>query len=422
MNKDIFRLAHSVRMSAEEKDLAEVMLYGEIVQDYGEWYKREYPNDKSASDFDRDIKKAKEDGATRLLLRINSPGGICTQSIAMRSILANAGFEEINIRIEGLCASAATNIATLPGAHVQIAEGSEYMIHNPWTIAWGFASDLERAAEHLRSIEKTTYGFYAKKSGQTYEQIKKWCDAETWFSAEEAVKYGFCDELLEAKSQKEAPAAACVSRRAMETMKSLYKTVPDAVKVYEEGGKATPALLGDDAQEYIISPDVLKRTMQTIKDAAQTFNGSNASPVAGETSVNKNKEDEPNMEIKELTGEQLLAENPALVEEIRQQAVTAERQRIQDIMDAKMTGYDEMAEKAIKDGTDANTFMRQMIADAKKKPADFLANRQKETAPAQKVTGGAAEDEEDEDSKIKAEAKKIADAAQEYMGGNHGMF
>ena len=203
------------------------------------------------------------------------------------------------------------------------------------------------------------------------------------------------------------PAAACVSKRVMETMRSLYKAVPDAVHVSQDGIRNMASLGVTDAE---------------VATGIQRAFGSNASPVAGETSVNKNKEDEPNMEIKELTGEQLLAENPALVEEIRQQAVTAERQRIQDIMDAKVTGYDEMAEKAIKDGTDANTFMRQMIADAKKKPADFLANRQKETAPAQKVTGGAAEDEEDEDSKIKAEAKKIADAAQEYMGGNHGMF
>ena len=33
--RDCFHLAHSVRMSADDAELADVMLYGEIVQDYG---------------------------------------------------------------------------------------------------------------------------------------------------------------------------------------------------------------------------------------------------------------------------------------------------------------------------------------------------------------------------------------------------
>ena len=106
----------------------------------------------------------------------------------MRSILANAGFEEINIRIEGMCASAATDIATLPGAHVAIAEGSEYMIHNPWCYALGNANELEHTIERLRNIEKMSRGFYMKRTGQAEEQIKDWMDAETWFTADQAVE------------------------------------------------------------------------------------------------------------------------------------------------------------------------------------------------------------------------------------------
>ena len=121
-NREVFHLAHKIRMSAEDSESAELMLWGEIIPDLPKYYKEQYPNDKSSSDFDRDIKELREKGVKKLLMRINSPGGIVTESVAMRSILANAGFEEINIRIEGLCASAATNIATLPGAHVQIAD------------------------------------------------------------------------------------------------------------------------------------------------------------------------------------------------------------------------------------------------------------------------------------------------------------
>lgn len=380
--KDMFSLAYSVRMSADKADTAEVLLYGEIVGDYGKWYKEEYPNDMSASDFLKAIQDVRNSGATKLLLRINSPGGLVNQSIAMRSILAGAGFEDITIRIEGLCASAATDIATLPGAHVQIAEGSEYMIHNPWTFAIGFASDLEHEAEHLRSIEKTTRGFYAQKSGQSDEQIKAWCDAETWFSAEEAVEYGFCDELLKAEDTAAAPAAACVSQRFMDAMRGMYAHVPEAVTI-----------------------------------------GSNASPVAGETPVINNEEDVPDMDIKELTVDQLLAENPALVEDIRQQAVAAERERMQEIDALTMPGYESDAADAKASGMSAMDFYKSIVQKTRQKGQDFLSARKEELAPAQQVPAAAAEDTADsEDEEIRRAAKQIADEAAKMMNTANGMF
>lgn len=458
MNRDIFRIAHSIRMSAEKSDLAEVMLYGEIVPDYGSWYKEDYPNDKSAADFDKDIKAAREAGATRLLLRINSPGGVCTQSIAMRSILANAGFDEITIRIEGLCASAATDIATLPGAHVQIAEGSEYMIHNPWTFAIGFASDLEHAAEHLRSIEKTTRGFYALKSGQPEEQIKAWCDAETWFSAEDAVKYGFCDELLKAKDSKALPAAACVTQNVMSTMREMYQHVPEQIGVMPSSDPAAPGHLppsadggrllsvaanGSDisccagAQTQLSTsytytiPNDSGLLLNTINASAFSWDdwmrvyqdGSNASPVAGDATVINNEEDVPSMDIKELTKDQLLAENPALVETIRQEAITEERERLQEIDELTLPGYEEDAAQAKADGTSAIAFHKLIVQKNRQKGKDFLNQRKEELAPAAKVVGGAAEDNDgNDDDEIQRNAKMIADEAAKLMNSEGGMY
>ena len=250
--REFFHLAHSARMSADDVELAEVMLYGEIVQDYGKWYKEYYPNDKCASDFDKEIKELRDGGAKKLLLRINSPGGIVFEAVAMRSILANAGFEEITVRIEGLCASAATIPATLPMAHVQIAPGSEFMIHNPWTIAWGFAEDLEHEAEHLRNMEKTIRSFYAAKSGQEDDQIKAWMDKEEWMTAEQAVERGFCDELMNEGKENAEPAAACVSIHDMGVMCGIYKDVPKSIRTYAKGGtvkNAASPIPVDDTRE-----------------------------------------------------------------------------------------------------------------------------------------------------------------------------
>ena len=163
MPRDAFRLAFRANMSAES-DTGELMLYGEITQNLPKWYKDKYPDDKSAIDFDKAVKDLKKAGAKKLNLRINSPGGVVNEAIAMRAIITGAGFENISIHIEGMCASAATILASIPDAHVSIAPGSEYMIHNPWTYAAGSAADLEKAAEHLHQLEDTTRGFYVQKT------------------------------------------------------------------------------------------------------------------------------------------------------------------------------------------------------------------------------------------------------------------
>ena len=399
--RDIFRLAYTVNMLAGSSDTAEVMLYGEIVQDGPEWWKWS-KEDKSAADFDKAIKEVQKNGATKLLVRINSPGGVCSESVAMRTILAAAQFEEITVRIEGLCASAATNIATLPGAHVQIGEGSEYMIHNPSGGCYGFAEDMERYAARLRNLEKTTRGFYASKTGQSDDQIKTWMDAETWFTAEEAVEYGFADELLKAEAENEVPAAACVSSRAMAVMHGLYKAVPEQVAVRDEEEPE------DDGHE------------EEPAEGAGDEEVSNGASVAGEPTENNSTEEENrNMEMSNLTSDQLQAENPALFDQIRQQAIETERQRLEEIDALTLPGCETMAAEAKKNGTSALDFQKQVVAAQKAKGAAFLANRQKETEPAEDVAPGAAGDGKTEEQEIADNAKDIAEYAKMYAGGNN---
>lgn len=389
MPRDIFRLAYNVHMEDTGSDTAEVMLYGEIVEDGPKWWKWS-EEDKSAAEFDKAIKDVLKAGAKKLLLRINSPGGVCTESVAMRSILANAGFEEISIRIEGMCASAATDIATLPGAHVAIAEGSEYMIHNPWCYALGNANELEHTIDRLRNIEKMSRGFYMKRTGQSEEQIKEWMDAETWFTADQAVEYGFADEVLAAEVTGETPAAACVTSRVMATMRNLYKAVPTQIAEKEAKKAATTP---------IVSPEA---------------------PVAGaSTEINQHEEEHQTMDIKDINMDQLRAENPALLEQIQQNAVAAERQRQDEIDALTDPGYEELAAHAKANGTSPADFMKQLVAAKKAKGAGFMAARQQETAPAQNVVGGApADNRKTEEQEIQDNANDIAAYAKEYMGSN----
>ena len=391
--RDIFRFGYNVKMAAEESDTAEVMLYGQIVEDGPKWWKWS-EEDKSAAEFKKAIDDVIAKGAKKLLLRINSPGGVCTESVAMRSILGNAGFEEINIRIEGMCASAATDLATLPGAHVAIAEGSEYMIHNPWCLAIGNANEMEHTIERLRNIEEMSRGFYMKRTGQSEEQIKEWMDAETWFTAEQAVEYGFADEVLEAKVTGETPAAACATSREMDIMRSLYKSVPEQIKE------------------------------KTAETTAANNDVSNGTPVAGVPTENNSKKEENTMELNEnTTVDQLREANPALLAQVQQEAVAAERERLSTIDALTMPGYEDMAEKAKADGTSAMDFQKQIVAAMKQKGTEFMQARQQETAPAAQVAGGEpADNAKTEEQEIQDNAKAIADLAKDYAPDFDGMF
>jgi hypothetical protein len=136
------------------------------------------------------------------------------------------------------------------------------------------------------------------------------------------------------------------------------------------------------------------------------------------------------MEIKDCTREQLLAENPALVDEIVNQAVTAERERVAQIESLTLPGFEAEAEEARKSGASVTDFIRTMTAKAEEKKAAakaagnaFIAARQEETKPAEDVAPGAAEDDDKtEEEEIQNTAKEIAGYAAEMSGSGIGMF
>lgn len=385
-NHERFRLRYDLRMSAEQTH-ADVLIYGEICEDWWKWTEA----DISALDFDKLLKDAKAKGVKNLTLRINSPGGDVNQAVAMRTMLMNSGMEEIKISIEGMCASAATLIACLPGAHVTMSEGSEYMIHNPRSGAYGEARTLEANALRLRNTEKETAAIYARKSGQSEEDIRGWMDAETWMTAKVAQERGFVDTVLE-----EEPIVASVSGRTMAAMRRMYAHIPEGVKEHAEEAPAEG-----------------KTDVSTAKPTV----------AAGDATENKNlhEEEENTMEIKDITLEQLRTENPTLHGQIMQAGAQQERERIQEIDDLTPAGddYAEMAATAKQNGTTAMDFHKQIVKHQREKGQKFLSQRQTETAPADKIEGGDPKmnDGKTDKQELDSHAKEMATLAKEMRYG-----
>ena len=128
-----------------------------------------------------------------LHLRIKSPGGDVFEASAISAAIRQHAGKTI-AHIDGLCASAATDIACAAD-EVEIAEGSFYMIHNSWTFAMGNKQDLRATADLLDKVDGVIIARYEQRTGLGLEKIAQLCDAETWFTAQEAVDNKFADRL-----------------------------------------------------------------------------------------------------------------------------------------------------------------------------------------------------------------------------------
>lgn len=135
------------------------------------------------------------DAAITLRLRINSPGGDVFEARAIAAAIQQHPGKTI-AAIDGLAASAATTIAAAAN-EVEIVDGGFYMIHNAWTLAMGNKHDMTSTAALLDKVDGAIVADYAKRTGKSNEEIAAWMDAETWFTAQEAVDNGFADRIAQ---------------------------------------------------------------------------------------------------------------------------------------------------------------------------------------------------------------------------------
>ena len=138
-----------------------------------------------------------------LTVRINSPGGDVFDGITMYNQLV-AHQADVRVIIDGIAASAASIVA-MAGDKISMAEASQMMIHDAWTIAAGNEAVMREIAEVLERIDGQIAGIYATRTGR---RASTWCEImnkDSYFTPEEAVEAKLADEVL--KSNKRRPKA-----------------------------------------------------------------------------------------------------------------------------------------------------------------------------------------------------------------------
>lgn len=183
---------HAAKLKVpEDASEATIYLYDMIVADdmEAEWY-----GGISPLSF---VKTLAEMDVELIHLRINSPGGDVFAGRVMEQAIKNVDAKVV-AHIDGLAASAATYVA-LAADEVVMSEGSLFMIHQAWSMAWGNSEDMLQVAGLLEKIDGTLVKTYAKVTGRSEDEILEWMKAETWFTAEEAISIGFADRIAEEK-------------------------------------------------------------------------------------------------------------------------------------------------------------------------------------------------------------------------------
>ncbi|MCP3721737.1 Clp protease ClpP [Paraburkholderia sp. CNPSo 3272] len=183
----------ALEMSADD---ATLYIYDAIVADDDTAY---WCGGVSAQSLVPEIRNIK--GGT-LNLRINSPGGDVFAAQSIVAAIRDTGAKVV-AHIDGFAASAATVIASAAD-EVIMSDGAMYMIHCGWTMAIGNSKDMTDTAALLDKVDGVIAGQYAKRSGKSADEMKAFMEAETWFTAQEAVDVGLADSIAESATQAQA--------------------------------------------------------------------------------------------------------------------------------------------------------------------------------------------------------------------------
>ena len=144
---------------------------------------------------------AAEDPEKDIQLWINSPGGSVDAGLAiydvMRFLTTDVSTVAMGMAASMgqllLCAGTRGKRFALPSARI--------LMHQPSGGMGGTASDIAIQAEQLVHLKKTVQGLIAGHTGQSRETIEADSDRDRWFTATEAVDYGFIDRVISVVSE-----------------------------------------------------------------------------------------------------------------------------------------------------------------------------------------------------------------------------
>ena len=141
-----------------------------------------------------------EDPDKEINLYINSPGGSVTDGLAIVDTM-NYIKCPVSTTCIGLAASfGAVLLANGEKGKRYATPNAEILIHQPLIGGGGIsgqATEVKIHADHLVKTRDKLNKFLSERTGQTIETIQKDTERDNYMTAEEALKYGLIDGIME---------------------------------------------------------------------------------------------------------------------------------------------------------------------------------------------------------------------------------
>ena len=141
-----------------------------------------------------------QDPGRDIQLYINSPGGAVTAGFAIYDTMQYIKCDVSTICI-GLAASFGAFLLAGGAKGKRIAlPNAEIMIHQPaihGNGVQGQATDIKIVSDHMQKSKQRLNRILAENTGKTIEEIARDTERDNYMSAEEALKYGLIDKIID---------------------------------------------------------------------------------------------------------------------------------------------------------------------------------------------------------------------------------
>ena len=144
-------------------------------------------------------KEIEEINSSKILVKISTNGGSFFAGQAIANLLKEHS-AEVTTKIVGVAASAGSIIFTA-GKYREMFSNSSVLIHRVRSYAFGTASELEKAAEELRELDKSLIENYKEMFTGTEKELNKILDDDKFMTAEKAKELGFCTKIIDSKAE-----------------------------------------------------------------------------------------------------------------------------------------------------------------------------------------------------------------------------
>jgi ATP-dependent Clp protease protease subunit len=138
---------------------------------------------------------AAEDAERDIYLYINSPGGSVTAGMVIYDTMQFVPNDVVTVGL-GMAASMGQLLLTAGAKGKRyITPNARVLLHQPHGGFGGTSSDIQTQAQFIVAMKRRIAEITAAATGRTVEQVDADGDRDRWFTAEEALAYGFVDHI-----------------------------------------------------------------------------------------------------------------------------------------------------------------------------------------------------------------------------------